>query len=95
MLSLHLVRHIRLHNKGGAAAATAVRTRSMAYKRHLYKGPSVFGNFTLLGDQTGCSTGNGEKLSSTQALPPQAIRSAVFSFPPFPVQHPVKSPNTV
>ena len=33
------------------------------------------------GDLPGCRTGNGEKLSSTQAEPGQAIRSAVAYFP--------------
>ena len=35
----------------------------------------------LLSDQTGCRTGNGEKLSSSQAEPPQAIKSAVVQLP--------------
>ena len=44
-----------------------------------YSRPDRVGNTpdTLQGDLTGCRTGNGGKLSSTQAEPGQAINSAV------------------
>ena len=35
----------------------------------------------VLGDPTGCRTGNREKLSSSQSVPGQAIKSAVAQFP--------------
>ena len=51
------------------------------------------GKVTLQGDWTGCGTGNGEKISSSQDEPDQAINQLLLSFPPFPVRHPVRSPG--
>ena len=43
----------------------------------------------------GCRTGNGEKVSTTQAEPGQAINSDVAYFPPFPVRHPALENGTL
>ena len=88
-------------------ASNQLVARSIRYKGHLYKGQldkiakctkqfirDTFSR-SLPGSAPGCRSGNGEKLSSTQAESGQAIKSAVaFNFPPFPVRHPGADPGT-
>ena len=51
----------------------------------------IFYHGTLC-DLTGSGTGNGEKLSSSQGEPGQAINRLSLRFPQFPVRHPVQLP---
>ena len=49
-------------------------------------------NHALQGDPIGCRTGNGEKVAKQSQV--RKSTQLLFSFPPFPVRHPIGSPCT-